>query len=100
MANLIRTLIPSGHRPGGSFLPPVLVDVALHLLARVAARLVSALLPGEDAGRHDSVEGDRGERGEELVPVHLALADVHMLVDRAPRARRIADVSQARRRPG
>src|SRR5271166_876826 len=73
---------------------PIFVDVALHRLAHVSARLVGALLPGEDAGRHDPVEADLGERGEELVPVHLALADVQVLVDRDLRAGRIADVAQ------
>jgi hypothetical protein len=76
---------------------PSLVHVPLDLLAHKAARLIRALLPGEDAGRHDAVEADRGEGSEERVPVHLALADVHVLVDRHLRAGRIADVAEAGR---
>ena len=36
--------------------------------------------------------------GEERVPVDLALADIHVLVDRHLGAGRVADVAQARRR--
>ena len=60
--------------------------------------VVGAFLPGEDARRHDPVEANLGKRGEELVPVHLALADVHVLVDGDLRPGRVADVAQARRR--
>src|SRR5437588_3721606 len=81
-----------------SVLRPVFVDVSLHRLAHVAPGFVRTLLPGEDAGGHDSVEADRRERGEELVPVHLALADVHVLMDRHSGARRIAYIAQSRRR--
>ena len=55
---------------------------------------VGALLPGEHTGGEDAVKADRSKASEELVPVHLALADVHVLVDRHLSARRVADVAK------
>src|SRR6266545_5465083 len=63
------------------------------------ARLPGAFLPGEDAGGHGAVEAGRLEAGEELAEVHLALADVEVLVHPDGRAGRVDDVAQTRR-PG
>ena len=71
-----------GRRCGRLFLR-VLVDVALHLGAHERAGVVRLVLPGEDAGGHDPVEADLGERAEEVVPRHLALADVRCWCTRA-----------------
>src|ERR1700729_4654811 len=75
----------------------VLVDVLLDFLAHEATRVVGAFLPGEHAGGDDAVKADRSEASEERVPVHLALADIHVLVDRHLGARRVADIAQPRR---
>ena len=71
----------------GHLAAPMLVDVALHLVPHEARALLGALLPGEDAGGHDAVEADFGERAEEVVPRDLALADVEVLVHPRGRAR-------------
>src|SRR5690606_11317777 len=76
---------------------PVCVDVALHFGAHEAPRGIGLVFPGEDAGGHDPVKADLGEGAEEVVPGHLALADVQVLVDARLRAGRVKDVAQAAR---
>ena len=66
---------------------------------RICSRLwtddsAGPLLPGEDADRDDTVEGDLRQGAEELVPVDFALPDVEMLVDPGGRAGRVDDVAQ------
>src|SRR5262245_50275521 len=84
----IRTVIPSTSLPG-------FVDVAFNFGAHEPAGLVCPVLPGEDAGGHDPVEADFGERAEEVVPGHFALSDVEMLVDARLGAGRVQDVAEA-----
>ena len=84
-------------RGSASGLARVLIDVLLYGLAHVTARFVCTFLPGEHAGGHDPIEAYGGERGEEHIPVDLALPNVQVLVDRHPRPRWVADVAQARR---
>ncbi len=84
-----------GARNVGSLV--VLLEVLVHLGEVVAGAVLGPLLPGEHAHRGDPVEAHLGERGEEPVPVHLALPDVQVLVHPDGRAGRVDDVAQAGR---
>src|ERR1039457_4927488 len=74
-------------------------QVAADLGEVVAGGLAGSFFPGEDAYGGDAVEAGLGEGGEEDVPVHVALADIEVLVDPGRRAGRVHDVAQARRGP-
>src|SRR5919107_1989170 len=66
-----------------------------HPLQHPAVDVVGGLLPPEDAHSGEAVERDVAQRREELVPVHLAVADLVVLVDPGVDAGRIDDVSVA-----
>lgn len=84
-----------------------LAQALADLLQVVDRGLPGPFFPGEDAHGHDPVELQAGQCAEERVPVHLALADVQVLVNargsythrRAAAGAHVDDVAQAGRCP-
>src|SRR5437016_7280807 len=69
-------------------------EVLGDLVPHEDARLPGAFLPGEHTGGHRTVEAGKLKTREELPEVHLALADVEVLVHPDGRTGWVDDVAQ------
>ena len=75
-------------------LPAVPVQIVLNPRPHESRRCYRAVLPGKHRVGENPVEAYLGERAEESIPVHLAFADIQVLMHANLGARRVDDVAQ------